>query len=170
MRLLAMPEGQWNIVQSRDGWHVVRLDSRSPGALASFEDVRDEAAKIWHTEETRKAGMGSGRPPQDLLSDTVRAVTAMRYLRPVLLILIAFMASSALHAHEATLGVLEFREVRPGAYVGRWTMEPSIGAERVGLRVPPHCFPSPARDELRREGDWSGQSPLPISVPTCRRC
>jgi hypothetical protein len=64
----------------------------------------------------------------------------MRYLRTVLLILIAFMASSALHAHEATLGVLEFREVRPGAYVGRWTMEPSIGAERVGLRVPPHCF------------------------------
>ena len=64
----------------------------------------------------------------------------MRYLRPVLLILIAFIASSALHAHEATLGVLEFREVRPGAYVGRWTMEPSIGAERVGLRVPPHCF------------------------------
>ena len=49
-----MPEGQWNIVQSRDGWHVVRLDSRSPGALARFEDVRDEAAKIWDTEETRK--------------------------------------------------------------------------------------------------------------------
>ena len=67
-------------------------------------------------------------------------MTATRYLRTVLLILIAFMASSALHAHEATLGVLEFREVRPGAYVGRWTMEPSIGAERVGLRVPPHCF------------------------------
>ena len=43
----------------------------------------------------------------------------MRYLRTVLLILIAFMASSALHAHEATLGVLEFREVRPGAYIGR---------------------------------------------------
>jgi hypothetical protein len=64
----------------------------------------------------------------------------MRYLRTVLLILIAFVASSALHAHEATLGVLEFREVRPGAYIGRWTMEPSIGAERVGLRVPPHCF------------------------------
>ena len=64
----------------------------------------------------------------------------MRYLRPVLLILIALIASSALHAHEATLGVLEFREVRPGAYIGRWTMEPSIGAERVGLRVPPHCF------------------------------
>jgi hypothetical protein len=33
----------------------------------------------------------------------------MRYFRPVLLILIAFVASSALQAHEATLGVLEFR-------------------------------------------------------------
>jgi len=52
--LLAMPQGKWNVVQSKDGWHVVRLDSRRPGALASFESVRDEAAKIWHTEETRK--------------------------------------------------------------------------------------------------------------------
>ena len=52
--LLAMPEGQWNVLQSKEGWHVVRLDSRRPGALASFESVQDEAAKIWHTEETRK--------------------------------------------------------------------------------------------------------------------
>jgi hypothetical protein len=52
--LLAMPEGQWNVLQSKEGWHVVRLDSRRPGALASFENVRDEAARIWHTEETRK--------------------------------------------------------------------------------------------------------------------
>lgn len=52
--LLAMPQGQWNILQSKDGWHVVRLNSRRPGALANFEDVRDEAARIWHTEETRK--------------------------------------------------------------------------------------------------------------------
>jgi parvulin-like peptidyl-prolyl isomerase len=41
-------------VQSRDGWHVARLDSRRPGALASFESVRDEVAKTWQTEETRK--------------------------------------------------------------------------------------------------------------------
>jgi hypothetical protein len=51
--LLAMPEGQWNLLQSKDGWHVVRLDSHRPGTLASFESVQDEAAKIWHTEETR---------------------------------------------------------------------------------------------------------------------
>lgn len=52
--LLAMPQEQWNVVQSKDGWHVVRLDSRHAGALASFESVRDQAAKIWHTDETRK--------------------------------------------------------------------------------------------------------------------
>jgi hypothetical protein len=52
--LLAMSEGEWKMVQSKEGWHVVRLDSRRPGALAKFEDVQEEAAKIWYTEETRK--------------------------------------------------------------------------------------------------------------------
>lgn len=52
--LLAMPEGQWKVAQSKEGWHVVRLDSRHAGALAKFEDVQEEAAKIWYTEETRK--------------------------------------------------------------------------------------------------------------------
>jgi hypothetical protein len=65
---------------------------------------------------------------------------AIRYLRLALLILAALIQPRALHAHEATLGVLEFREVRPGAFIGLWTMEPSIGAARVDLRVPPHCF------------------------------
>ncbi len=50
------------------------------------------------------------------------------------------LAPAALLAHESSLGVLELREVRQGAYVGRWTMEPTIGAARVDLRAPPHCF------------------------------
>jgi len=53
-RLLAMSKGEWTVLQSNDGWHVVRLDSREAGTLAKFEDVRDDAAKMWHTEETRK--------------------------------------------------------------------------------------------------------------------
>ncbi|WP_315838891.1 HupE/UreJ family protein [Bradyrhizobium prioriisuperbiae] len=57
-----------------------------------------------------------------------------------MLVLAALILPRAARAHEATLGVLEFREVRPGAFIGRWTMEPSIGAARVDLRVPPHCF------------------------------
>jgi len=67
-------------------------------------------------------------------------VNAIRYLRLALLVVAALILPRHLCAHEATLGVIEFREVRPGAFVGLWTMEPSIGAEKVDLRVPPHCF------------------------------
>ena len=52
--LLALPQGQWKMLQSKDGWHVVRLDSRRAGALANLDDVRDEAVRIWLTDETRK--------------------------------------------------------------------------------------------------------------------
>jgi hypothetical protein len=52
--VLALPMGKWAVLQSKDGWHVVRLDSRRPGVLATLESVRDEAARIWQTDETRK--------------------------------------------------------------------------------------------------------------------
>jgi len=52
--LLKAPLQQWSLLQSKDGWHVVRLDARVPGAPAKLEDIRAETAKIWHTEETRK--------------------------------------------------------------------------------------------------------------------
>ncbi len=64
----------------------------------------------------------------------------MRHLVVALLAFAALVLPRQLFAHEATLGVLEFREVRPGAFVGLWTMEPTIGAARVDLQVPPHCF------------------------------
>ena len=67
-------------------------------------------------------------------------MTALRSAWAAALLLAALLLPQCLHAHEATLGVLEFREVRPGAFVGRWTMEPVIGANHVDLRVPPHCF------------------------------
>ncbi len=43
-------------------------------------------------------------------------------------------------AHETSLGVLELREVRQGAYMGRWTMEPAFGTARIDLRLPRQCF------------------------------
>jgi hypothetical protein len=52
--LLKAPLQEWTLLQSKDGWHVVRLDARTAGAPAKLEDIRAEAAKIWHTEETRK--------------------------------------------------------------------------------------------------------------------
>ena len=63
-----------------------------------------------------------------------------RVIVTALWVLAAALAPSVLPAHEASLGVLEFREVRPGAFVGRWTMEPAVGAAHVDLQVPKHCF------------------------------
>lgn len=56
-----------------------------------------------------------------------------------LLVLAALAGASKLHAHEATMGVIEFREVRAGTFIGRWVSEPDIGADNVQLRMPPHC-------------------------------
>jgi hypothetical protein len=64
----------------------------------------------------------------------------LRSLIRAALLLVAGLLSHAVHAHEATLGVIEFVEVRPGAFIGNWTSEPGIGAARVDLRLPPHCF------------------------------
>ena len=52
--LLALPYGEWTVLQSKDGWHVVRLDSRRPGKRTRLQDVYDEALRIWRTDETRK--------------------------------------------------------------------------------------------------------------------
>ncbi len=52
--LLKAPLQEWALLQSKDGWHIVRLDKRTPGAPAKFEDRRAEAEKIWHTDQTRK--------------------------------------------------------------------------------------------------------------------
>jgi len=55
--LLALPIGEWSVLQSNEGWHVVRLDSHRAGVPAKLEDVRDDAARIWHTDETRKRAL-----------------------------------------------------------------------------------------------------------------
>src|SRR5258705_5221350 len=71
-------------------------------------------------------------------------MTALPLLRAALLLLVATILATMLPrelcAHEATVAVTEFRGVAAGPLVGRWPMEPAIGAARVDLRVPPHCF------------------------------
>lgn len=52
--LLKLPMGQWSVLQSKDGWHVVRLDARQDGKPVTLDDVREAAIKQWHTDETRK--------------------------------------------------------------------------------------------------------------------
>ena len=52
--LVTLPVGEWRVLQSNEGWHVVRLDSRRPGRLAQLQDVRDEAIRLWHNETVRQ--------------------------------------------------------------------------------------------------------------------
>ena len=42
------------MLESKEGWHLVRLDSRREGIPARFEDVQDEVVRAWKTEEIRK--------------------------------------------------------------------------------------------------------------------
>lgn len=60
--------------------------------------------------------------------------------RVLLVLLAAIPGLTSVHAHEATMGVIEFREIRAGTFIGRWTSEPNIGAAKVRLRVPQQCF------------------------------
>lgn len=67
-------------------------------------------------------------------------MTGWRVLQVVLLALAALLHSRPATAHQATLGVLEFREMRPGAFIGRWTTLPKDGANRIELKMPAHCL------------------------------
>ena len=67
-------------------------------------------------------------------------MTVSRLALAALLLLVSILVPRVPHAHEAALGVLEFREIRAGVFIGRWTIEPTIGGRNVDVRVPPHCF------------------------------
>src|SRR5215475_6662956 len=67
-------------------------------------------------------------------------MTVARLTLAALLLLVSVLVPRAPPAHEASLGVLEFREIRAGVFIGRWTIEPTIGGRNVDVRVPPHCF------------------------------
>jgi len=68
------------------------------------------------------------------------------------LFLLILTTSAPAVAHEPSLGVLEFREVRPGSYVGGWTLEPTIGGDRVQLRFPVQCSYRPPSLDCGAQG------------------
>lgn len=51
--LLAAPIGHWTVIQSKDGWHVVRLDSRRTAEPARFEEVAEQVDQMWRTDQSR---------------------------------------------------------------------------------------------------------------------
>ena len=51
--LLAMPINQWGVLHSKEGWHVVRFDSRRPSEPVRFADVHDQALRVYQTDAVR---------------------------------------------------------------------------------------------------------------------
>lgn len=52
--LMKLPRGQWQPLQSKDGWHVVRLDGVTEGEPATLDTMRDKALQDWKGEATRR--------------------------------------------------------------------------------------------------------------------
>jgi hypothetical protein len=46
------PIGQWQVLQSSAGWHVVRVDARKSGRRVALDDVRGDAVKSLKAERT----------------------------------------------------------------------------------------------------------------------
>ncbi len=56
-RLSAMPRGVWQAIQSKEGWHVARVDGVTEAVPATLDGVRQTAVQEWKTEETRKRAL-----------------------------------------------------------------------------------------------------------------
>ena len=56
-QLAAMPRGVWQAIQSKEGWHVARVDGVTDAAPATLDGMRQTAMQEWKTEETRKRAL-----------------------------------------------------------------------------------------------------------------
>jgi hypothetical protein len=50
-RLDALPVGQWQVVRSKRGWHVLRIEKIDPGGAPSFAAVRPQVLDAWRQNE-----------------------------------------------------------------------------------------------------------------------
>ncbi|MFS8035458.1 peptidyl-prolyl cis-trans isomerase [Xanthobacter sp. AM11] len=60
-QLIAVPEGEWRVLQSQAGWHVVRLDSYSPGRKVDLDEVGAQVAQAWKDERRRILAIAATR-------------------------------------------------------------------------------------------------------------
>ena len=60
-RLVALPRGQWQTLQSSAGWHIVRLDNTHPGRAAALEDIREQVFSDAKQDRIRTAALATIR-------------------------------------------------------------------------------------------------------------
>lgn len=59
--LVALPAGEWRVVQGSDGWHVVRLDTFTPGRAVDLDEVGSQVAQAWKDERRRVLAIAATR-------------------------------------------------------------------------------------------------------------
>ena len=59
--LVALPTGQWRVLQSSAGWHIVRLDNFVPGRKVDLSEVSAQATQNWKDERRRILGIAATR-------------------------------------------------------------------------------------------------------------
>lgn len=59
--LVALPKGEWRVLQSSDGWHVVRLDNFVEGRKVELKEVDAQATQTWKDERRRILGIAATR-------------------------------------------------------------------------------------------------------------
>jgi hypothetical protein len=56
-----MTPGEWRVVSSTAGWHIVRLDTFKPGRKVDIAEVESQAAQTWKDERRRILGIAATR-------------------------------------------------------------------------------------------------------------
>jgi len=60
-RLVALPRGQWQTLQSPAGWHIVRLDNVHPGRSVALDDVMNQVFNDAKQDRIRTAAVAAIR-------------------------------------------------------------------------------------------------------------
>jgi hypothetical protein len=59
--LKAMTPGDWQVLASDDGWHIVRLDTVKPGRKVDLSEVEAQVAQTWKDERRRILAIAATR-------------------------------------------------------------------------------------------------------------
>jgi hypothetical protein len=60
-QLMALPMGQWQMLQSPTGWHIVRCDSIMPGRAIEFHEMQVQLINDWKDDRARNLGIAAIR-------------------------------------------------------------------------------------------------------------
>ncbi|MDI4658618.1 peptidylprolyl isomerase [Xanthobacter autotrophicus] len=60
-QIVAGPKGEWQVLPSATGWHVVRLDTFVPGRRVDLDEVGGQVAQAWKDERRRILAIAATR-------------------------------------------------------------------------------------------------------------